>query len=126
MNTINKEVSLLEEENQNMNTSLKLFEITKQNAEEYCTYIRKYKLCTETYFEKLSKLTYNIKKDNTIANNNLNISSIFSILNKIPQLVKVQIDGIKKFVESLDLTIKPLESVLKNEINSLEEPKRQF
>ena len=126
MNTINKEVSLLEEENQNMNTSLKLFEITKQNAEEYCTYIRKYKECTEAYFEKLSKLTYNIKKDNTIANNNLNISSIFSILNKIPQLVKVQIDGIKKFVESLDLTIKPLESVLKNEINSLEEPKKQF
>ena len=126
MNTINKEVTLFEEENQNMNTSLKLFEIMKQNAEEYCTYIKKYKECTGAYFEKLSKLTYNIKKDNTIVNSNLNISSIFSILNKIPQLVKVQIDGIKKFVESLDLTIKPLENVLKNEINSLEEPKRQF
>ena len=125
-NTINNEINILETENQNINTSLELFEIVKQNAEEYCNYIKKYKECTWAYFDKISKLTYNIKKENTILNNNLNITSIFSILNKIPELVKLQIEGIKKFVESLDLTIKPLENVLKNEINSLEEPKRLF
>ena len=124
--TPNGEINLLEVENQNMNISLELFEIIKQNAEEYCNYIRKYKECTSAYFEKLSKISYNIKKDNNILNKNLNISSIFSILNKIPDLVRLQIDGIKKFVDSLDLTITPLENVLKNEMNSLEEPKRLF
>ena len=117
--------NLYEIENQNMNTSLELFELIKQNAEEYCNYIRKYKECTSVYFDKLSKLTLNIKKDN-ILNKNLNVSSIFSILNKIPELIKMQIKGIKKFNESLDLTIKPLENALKNEINSLEEPKKLF
>ena len=126
MNTYNNEINLLEEENQNMSISLELFEIVKQNAEEYCNYIRKYKECTSAYFEKLSKISFNIKKDNNILNKYLNISSIFSILNKIPDLVNLQIDGIKKFVDSLDLTITPLENVLKNEMNSLEEPKRLF
>lgn len=126
MNPYNNEINILEVENQNMSISLELFEIVKQNAEEYCNYIRKYKECTSAYFEKISKISYNIKKDNNILNKNLNISSIFSILNKIPDLIKLQIDGIKKFVDSLDLTITPLENVLKNEMNSLEEPKRLF
>ena len=108
-----------------MNTSLELFEILKHNAEEYCSYIKKYKECTAAYYDKLSKLTFNIKKDNPISKN-LNISKIFAILNKVPELVKQQQDGIKKIVESLDLTLKPLENVLKNEINSLEEPKKFF
>ena len=119
-------INLVDIENQNMNISLELFDIVKQNAEEYCSYITKYKECTAIYFDKLSKLTYNIKKDNIILNKNLNISSIFSILNKIPKLVSIQIDGLKKFVESLDLTITPLVNVLKNEMNSLEKPKMNF
>jgi len=122
---ISNELNLSEIETQNMNTSLELFEILKQNAEEYCSYIKKYKECTAAYYDKLSKLTFNIKKDNTI-NKNLNISRIFAILNKVPELVNQQQDGIKKIVESLDLTLKPLENVLKNEINSLEEPKKLF
>ena len=129
MNNTNSDemnLNILEIENQNMNISLELFDIVKQNAEEYCSYITKYKECTAIYFDKLSKLTYNIKKDNIILNKNLKISSIFSILNKIPQLVKIQIDGLKKFIESLDLTIKPLVNVLKNEMNSLEKPKMNF
>ena len=125
MINISNELNLSEIETQNMNTSLELFEILKQNAEEYCSYIKKYKECTAAYYEKLSKLTFNIKKDNPI-NKNLNISKIFAILNKVPELVKQQQDGIKKIVESLDLTLKPLENVLKNEINSLEEPKKFF
>jgi hypothetical protein len=125
MTNINNECNLSEIETQNMNTSLELFEILKQNAEEYCSYIKKYKECTAAYYDKLSKLTFNVKKDNTI-NKNLNISKIFAILNKVPELVKLQQDGIKKIVESLDLTLKPLENVLKNEINSLEEPKKFF
>lgn len=126
MNFHDNEINLLEVENQNMNISLELFEIIKQHAEEYCNYIRKYKECTSAYFDKISKISYNIKKDNNILNKNLNISSIFSILNKIPDLVKLQIDGIKNFIDSLDLTITPLENVLKNEMNSLEEPKKLF
>ena len=125
MNNFSNECNLSEIETQNMNTSLELFEILKQNAEEYCSYIKKYKECTAAYYDKLSKLTFNMKKDNTI-NKNLNISKIFSTLNKVPELVKQQQDGIKKIVESLDLTLKPLENVLKNEINSLEEPKKLF
>ena len=39
--TPNGEINLLEVENQNMNISLELFEIIKQNAEEYCNCIRK-------------------------------------------------------------------------------------
>ena len=125
MINISNELNLSEIETQNMNTSLELFEILKQNAEEYCSYIKKYKECTASYYDKLSKLTFNIKKDNPISKN-LNISKIFAILNKVPELVKQQQDGIKKIVESLDLTLKPLENVLKNEINSLEEPKKFF
>ena len=126
MSDTNYELNLTEIENQNMNTSLELFEILKQNAEEFCTYIKKYKECTAAYYDKLSKLKYNIKKDNISVNKNLNLSEIFSTLNNVPELVKQQTEGIKTFVDSLDLTIKPLENVLKNEINSLEEPKRIF
>ena len=125
MINISNELNLSEIETQNMNTSLELFEILKHNAEEYCSYIKKYKECTAAYYDKLSKLTFNIKKDNPISKN-LNITKIFAILNKVPELVKQQQDGIKKIVESLDLTLKPLENVLKNEINSLEEPKKLF
>lgn len=125
MNSSNDENNLLEIETQNMLTSLELFEIVKQNAEEYCNFVRKYKECTSVYFDKISKITYSIKKDNML-NKNLNISPIFNILNKIPELIKLKIQGLKTFVESLDLTIAPLENVLKQEINSLEEPKRLF
>ena len=125
--TINEmSINLLETESQNMNISFELFDIVKQNAEEYCAYISKYKECTASYYDKLSKLTFNIKKDNITSNKNLNTSSIFSILYKIPELVKLQIQGLKKFVDSLDLTIKPLENVLKTEINSLEKYKYNF
>lgn len=126
MNNINSELNLVETETQNINKSLELFEILKQSIEEYCSYAKKYKECTEAYFDKLSKLTYNIKKDTPNLNKNLNISSILSILNKVPDLVKQQQEGIKKFVESLDLSLKPLEMVLKNEINSLDESKKVF
>lgn len=126
MNNINSELNLVETETQNINTSLELFEILKQNVDEYCSYVKKYKECTEAYFDKLSKLTYNIKKDTPNLNKNLNISSILSMLNKVPDLVKQQQEGIKKFVESLDLSLKPLEMVLKSEINSLDESKKVF
>ncbi len=126
MNNINSELNLVETETQNINTSLELFEILKQSIDEYCSYVKKYKECTEAYFDKLSKLTYNIKKDTPNLNKNLNISSILSMLNKVPDLVKQQQEGIKKFVESLDLSLKPLEMVLKSEINSLDESKKVF
>ena len=109
-----------------MNASLELFDIVKQNAEEYFAYINKYKECTTLYFDKLSKLTYNIKNENIILNKNLNISSFFLNLSIIPALVKIQVDDLKKFIDSLDLTIKHLESVLKNEINSVEKPRTNF
>ena len=126
MNNINSEINLVETETQNMNTSLELFEILKQSVDEYCSYIKKYKECTEAYFDKLSKLTFNIKKDIPNLNKNLNLTTILSILTKVPDLIKQQQDGIKKFVESLDLSIKPLEMVLKSEINSLDESKKVF
>ena len=119
------EFNLYEIENQNMNTSLELIELMEQNAEEYCNYIRKYKECTSIYYDKLSKLSFNIKRENTL-NKNLNASSIFSVLSKVPELIKLQIKGIKKLIETLDLTIKPLENVLKNELSFLEEPKKLF
>ena len=118
--------NLLDIENQNMNSSLELFDIVKQNAEEYFSYISKYKECTASYFDKLSKLTYNIKNDNIITNKNINISSMFSNLNSIPELVKIQVDDLKKFIDSLDLTIKHLENVIKNEINCVEKPHNIF
>jgi len=126
MNNLHSELNLVETETQNMNTSLELFEILKQSVDEYCSYIKKYKECTEAYFDKLSKLTFNIKKDIPNLNKNLNLTTILSILTKVPDLIKQQQDGIKKFVESLDLSIKPLEMVLKSEINSLDESKKVF
>ena len=126
MNNINSELNLIETETQNINTSLELFEILKQSVDEYCSYVKKYKECTESYFDKLSKLTYNNKKDIPNLNKNLNITTILSILSKVPDLVKQQQEGIKKFVESLDLSIKPLEMVIKSEINSLDESKKVF
>jgi len=126
MNNINSEINLVETETQNMNTSLELFEILKQSVDEYCSYVKKYKECTEAYFDKLSKITFNTKKDIPNINKNLNLTTILSILTKVPDLIKQQQDGIKKFVESLDLSIKPLEMVLKSEINSLDESKKVF
>ena len=123
MNNFNTELNLVEAETQNMTTSLELFELLKQSVEEYCSYIKKYKECTEAYFDKLSKLSFNTKKD---IPNLRNLTKILSILNKVPDLIKQQQDGIKKFVESLDLSIKPLEMVLKSEINSLDESKKIF
>ena len=125
-NNINSELNLEETETQNINISLELFEILKQSVDEYCSYVKKYKECTEAYFDKLSKLTYNIKKDIPNLNKNLNLKTIFSILSKVPDLIKQQQDGIKKFIESLDLSIKPLEMVLKSEISSLDESKKVF
>ena len=123
MDNNNNELPLIEIENQNVNTSLELFEIIKGTAEDYCLYFKKYKEITGMYFDKLSKLTFNKKE---IKNKNINISPILSILNKVPQLIEQQIKGLKNFVNSLQLTIKPLEDVLKNELNSLEEPKKSF
>ena len=125
-NNINSELNLVETETQNINISLELFEILKQSVDEYCSYVKKYKECTEAYFDKLSKLTYNIKKDIPNLNKNLNLKTILSLLSKVPDLIKQQQDGIKKFVESLDLSIKPLEMVLKSEISSLDESKKVF
>ena len=124
MNNNQNEFLLFDIENQNMNTSLDLFEIIKETAEEYCTYVKKYKEYTAMYFDKLSKLTYNNKKE--IKNKNINISPFFAILNKVPQLIEQQIESLKKFVNTFDYTIKPLEDVLKNELNNLEEPKKGF
>ena len=53
MNNNQNEFLLFDIENQNMNTSLDLFEIIKETAEEYCTYVKKYKEYTAMYFEKL-------------------------------------------------------------------------
>ena len=125
MNNNNQnEFQLFDIENQNMNTSLDLFEIIKETAEEYCTYVKKYKEYTAMYFEKLSKLTYNNKKE--IKNKKINISPFFAIINKVPKLIEQQIESLKNFVNTFDYTIKPLEDVLKNELNNLEEPKKDF
>ena len=98
MNNINSELNLIETETQNINTSLELFEILKQSVDEYCSYVKKYKECTESYFDKLSKLTYNNKKDIPNLNKNLNITTILSILSKVPDLVKQQQEGLWKWL----------------------------
>lgn len=125
MNNSFSEFSLLDTETQNIETSLELFEIIKQTAEEYCSYVKKYKEYTTSYFDKLSKLTYNNNKTE-IKNKNIKISPIYSILKKVPKLIQQQIEGLKKFVDSFDLSLKPLENILNNELNSLEEPKKIF
>ena len=125
MDNNNNEFSLIEIENQNMNTSLDLFEIIKETAEEYCLYFKKYKEITEMYFDRLSKLTFN-KIETKVKNKNINIAPFISLLNKVPQLIEQQIKGLKNFVNSFQYLIKPLEDVLKNELNSLEGPKKYF
>ena len=126
MTSPNTDINLFEVENKNISTSLELFEIVRQSAEEYCSFINKYKECTSTYYDKISKITFNIKKDSITTDKNLNISSILPLLNKIPELIKIHINGIKKFIDSLDLSIKPLENVLKQNIDTLDEVKKQF
>ena len=125
MNNINtnNEIQLLEIESQNMNTSLEMFEIVKDTAEEYCQYVKKYKEYTSLYYEKISKLSLNKKE---IKNKNIKISPFFEILNKIPHLIGQQVKGLKIFIDSFDLSLKQLENVLKNELNSLDEPKKSF
>ena len=122
-NNTNNEFQLLEIESQNMNTSLEMFEIVKEAAEEYCQYVKKYKEYTSLYYEKISKLSLNKKE---IKNKNIKISPIFSILKKIPHLIEQQVKGLKIFIDSFDLSLKQLENVLKNELNSLDEPKKSF
>jgi hypothetical protein len=126
MNITNNEINLLDIENQNISTSLELFDVLKQNVEEYCSFMRKYRECTSSYYDKLSKLTYNIKRENLVYFKNSNLSSIFCVLNKIPELIKLQLNGFKKFLSSYELTFKPLENVLKNEMNLLEDSKKMF
>jgi len=125
MDNTNNEFPLIDVENQNMNTSLEFFEIIKETAGDYYQYIKKYKEITGIYFEKLSKLTYN-KKEIKTKSKNIIISPIFSILNKFPQLIDQQVKILKNFLSSFELAIKPLEEVLKNELNLLEGPKKSF
>ena len=122
-NNTNNEIQLLDIESQNMNTSLEMFEIVKETAEEYCQYVKKYKEYTSLYYEKISKLSLNKKE---IKNKNIKISPIFEILKKIPHLIEQQVKGLKIFIDSFDLSTKQLENVLKNELNSLDEPKKNF
>ena len=120
MNNVANDFSLLDIENQNMNISLELFEIVKETAEEYCQYVKKYKEFTSQYLDKLSKLTFNKKETK---NKNIKLTSIFSMINKVPNLIKQQVEGLTKFMNSFEITIKQLETVLKTELNNLEEPK---
>ena len=122
-NNTNNEIQLLDIESQNMSTSLEMFEIVKETAEEYCQYVKKYKEYTSLYYEKISKLFLNKKE---IKNKNIKISPFFEILNKIPHLIGQQVKGLKIFIDSFDLSLKQLENVLKNELNSLDEPKKSF
>ena len=119
------ELSLLDIENQNVDSSLELFEIIKETAEEYCKYARKYKECTSNYLEKLSNIKFTINKKE-IKSKNIKISPIYSIIKKVPKLIEQQNEGLKKFVNSFDCTIKPLEDCLKTELNSSENSKKEF
>ena len=119
------EFSLLDIENQNVDSSLELFELIKETAEEYCKYARKYKECTSNYLEKLSNIKFNNTKKE-IKNKNIKISPIFSIIQKVPKLIEQQNEGLKKFVNSFDLAIKPLEDCLKIELNYSENSKKEF
>ena len=122
-NNISTEFQLIEAENQNLSTSLEMFEIVKEAAEEYCQYVKKYKEYTSLYYEKIAKLSYNKKE---VKNKNIKISPIFSIIDKVPNLVTLQVEGLKQFINSFDIVLKQLEDILKNEQNSLEEPKKSF
>ena len=122
-NNTNNEIQLIDIESQNMSTSLEMFEIVKESAEEYCQYVKKYKEYTSLYYEKISKLSLNKKE---IKNKNIKISPFFEILNKIPHLIGQQVKGLKIFIDSFDPSLKQLENVLKNELNSLDEPKKSF
>lgn len=123
MSNSSNDFSLLDIENQNMNTSLELFDIVKETAEDYCQYVKKYKEFTSQYLDKLSKLTFNKKETK---NKNIALAPIFSMLNKIPNLIKQQVDGLNKFMNSFESTIKHFETLLKTELNYLEEPKKIF
>ena len=124
-NTSKGEISLLDIENQNVDSSLELFELIKETAEEYCKYVHKYKECTSNYLEKLSNIKFNTPKKE-IKSKNIKISPISSIINKVPKLIEQQNDGLKKFVNSFDLAIKPLEDCLKIELNYSENSKKEF
>ena len=87
-NNTNNEIQLIDIESQNMSTSLEMFEIVKETAEEYCQYVKKYKEYTSLYYEKISKLFLNKKE---IKNKNIKISPFFEILNKIPHLIGQQV-----------------------------------
>ena len=45
-------------------------------------------------------------------NKNITLAPIFSMLNKIPNLIKQQVDGLNKFMNSFESTIKHFEKVL--------------
>lgn len=116
-----KLLDLLDIEAQNLKTSLEMFDLVKEISEEYSQYIKKYKEYTSQYLEKISKLS--LKE---IKNKNINITPIFSILNKVPQLIELQVEGLKKFIDSFDIVLKQLEEILNKEMNSLEDPKKSF
>ena len=122
-NSTNTEFQLLEIENQNLLTSLEMFEIVKETAEEYCQYVKKYKEYTSLYYEKISKLSFSKKE---VKNKSIKISPIYSIIDKVTNLITQQIEGLKQFINSFDIVLKQLEDILKNEQNYLEEPKKSF
>ena len=117
----NDQTKLLDIEAQNLKTSLEMFDLVKEISEEYSQYIKKYKEYTSQYLEKISKLS--LKE---IKNKNINITPIFSILNQVPQVIELQVEGLKKFIDSFDIVLKQLEEILNKEMNSLEDPKKSF
>lgn len=110
----------------NFDNSLILLDFLKQNSVDYYTYIKKYKDITTTYLDKISKLSLNNTKLDTTQANNLNLVPIKHVLQKVPLLLKSQVDKLKKFLEQIDSIIKSMESASKIDANEINNLKKNF
>ena len=119
---------LLEAETENFNNTISFFNIIKQISEEYCEKIRKYKEIVFNLYEKLSKIDFSLKLSPESLNfvNNQKLSSIYEIINKMPNIINEQVNGINKILINLETTINNFEDTIKKQTVLISDVKKQF
>ena len=119
---------LIEAETENFSNTLAFFNIIKQISEEYCDKILKFKECIFAFYDKLSKIDFSFVLSPETLNifNNKKLSSIYEIINKLPNLVNEQVNGLNRILANLETTANNFQNVVKKQTILINDAKKKF
>ena len=119
---------LLEAETENFSNTIAFCNIIKQISEEYCEKISKFKECILNFYEKLSKIDFSLILSRESLNfvNNQKLSSIYEIINKMPNIINEQVNGLNKILINLETSINSFEDLIKKQTILINDAKKQY